>query len=139
MSQTAVSSRARRSTSRADEAAAGRRAAERLSDEWPEVSWVPEAPTEAWANAAIERFAELISDQRAIFRASQRGAERGAASLSPRPFQGVLEALQNADDLGASELRIALSGSEAGGATCSWCMTATAYASITSARCSYRG
>lgn len=95
-------------TPRAREAAAGRAAAERLSDAWPDVSWVPEAPTEPWANAAVERFAELIREQRAIFRASQRGAERGAASLSPRPFQGILEALQNADDLHAKELRIAV-------------------------------
>jgi hypothetical protein len=86
----------------------GRAAAERLSDDWPDVSWVPHAPTETWANAAINRFTELIGEQRAIFRASQRGAERGAASLSPRPFQGIIEALQNADDLAAGELRIAV-------------------------------
>ena len=93
---------------RADEIAAGRAAAERLSDSWPDVAWVPEAPTETWANAAVGRFAELIQEQPAIFRASQRGAERGAASLSPRPFQGIVEALQNADDLAAGELRIAV-------------------------------
>src|SRR4051812_37512297 len=81
---------------RADEMAEGRAAAERLTDSWPDVSWVPERPTETWANAAVGRFADLIQEQRAIFRASQRGAERGAASLSPRPFQGIVEALQNA-------------------------------------------
>jgi hypothetical protein len=91
-----------------DEHAAGRAAAERLSDEWPDVRWVPEAPEEAWANAAVERFSELILEQRAIFRASQKGGGRGARSLSPRPFQGILEAIQNADDLGAAELRIAI-------------------------------
>jgi hypothetical protein len=91
-----------------DEHAAGRAAAERLSDEWPDVSWVPKAPAEAWANAAVERFAELIREQRAIFRASQRGAGRGARTLSPRPFQGLLEALQNADDLASTELRVGL-------------------------------
>ena len=43
-----------------------------------------------------------------MFQASLRGAGRGARSLSPRPFQGLLETLQNADDLGATELRIAI-------------------------------
>ncbi|MDQ2982548.1 MAG: hypothetical protein M3R70_01290 [Actinomycetota bacterium] len=51
---------------------------------------MPEAPGETWAKAAVERFAELIREQRAIFRASQRGGERGATSLSPRPFQVVI-------------------------------------------------
>src|SRR5262245_55139260 len=87
------------SRAREHEVAAGRAAAERLTDSWPDVSWVPERPSVTWANAAVGRFAELIREQRAIFRASQRGAERGAASLSPRPFQGIVEALQNADDL----------------------------------------
>jgi hypothetical protein len=93
---------------RDDEVLAGRAAAERLTDEWPDVSWVPEAPSETWARAAVERFGELIRAQRAIFRASQKKSERGAAKLSPRPFQGILEALQNADDQGAQELRMAV-------------------------------
>ena len=70
---------------RDDEVLAGRAAAERLTDEWPDVSWVPEAPSETWARAAVERFGELIREQRAIFRASQKKSERGAAKLSPRP------------------------------------------------------
>jgi hypothetical protein len=107
MSPPASPNRRRRAT-HASEVAAGRAAAERLSDEWPDTSWVPEAPAQTWADAAVERFAELIREQRAIFRASQTGASRGAASLSPRPFQGIVEALQNADDLAANELRVAV-------------------------------
>jgi hypothetical protein len=90
------------------EVRAGREAADRLGDSWPDMSWVPEAPSEAWARAAIERLAELIRNQKPIFRASQKGSERGAESLSAQPFQGLLESLQNADDLGAGELRIAV-------------------------------
>lgn len=41
-----------------------------------------------------------------MVRASLRGAGRGASTLSPRPFQGVVEALQNADDLGARSLHV---------------------------------
>jgi hypothetical protein len=91
-----------------EEIAAGRAAAERLSDEWPDVSWVPLAPTEIWANASVEHMAELIRGQRTIFRASQQRSRRGARGQSPRPFQGLLEALQNADDLSAKELRVAI-------------------------------
>jgi hypothetical protein len=59
-------------------------------------------------DAALLRFDELIHEQRAIFREQQRRGKSVARSLSPRPFQGVVEALQNADDLRASELRIAV-------------------------------
>jgi hypothetical protein len=95
---------------REDEVLVGRAAAERLTDEWPDISWVPEAPSEIWARAAVERFGELIREQRTIFRASQKKSERGAARLSARPFQGILESLQNADDQGGHELRIAVRG-----------------------------
>lgn len=86
----------------------GRQAAERLCESWPETDWVPQNPSLEWAQGAIAEFAEIIRRQPPIFRASQKGAEVGASMLSPRPFQGLSEALQNADDLGASELRIAL-------------------------------
>lgn len=86
--------------------AAGRAAAERLCREWPDISWIHDPPGEAWARAAIERLGELMRDQWALFRASREGSERGAETLSPRRFQGLLESLQNADDLCALELRI---------------------------------
>ena len=56
----------------------GRAAAELLSDEWPNVSWVPEAPSKVWADAAVERFAELIGEQRSIFREADRREQDGA-------------------------------------------------------------
>lgn len=86
----------------------GRRAAKRLCESWPDTDWVPEKPSLRWAQGAIAEFAEIIRRQPPIFRASQRGAEAGASMLSPRPFQGLSESLQNADDLGATELSIAL-------------------------------
>ena len=86
---------------------AGRLAAERLCREWPDVAWAPEHPTAVWARGAVEGFAEILRRQLAIFRAGQKGAEKSASTLSPRPFQGLAETLQNADDLGATEVRIA--------------------------------
>lgn len=90
-----------------DEAAAGREAADRLAYDWDNRDWVPFSPTREWARAATNRLGEIISSQPTIFRASLRGADRGASTLSPRPFQGLIECLQNADDLGASTLHIA--------------------------------
>src|ERR1700692_4537686 len=86
----------------------GRHAAQKLCDVWPDTSWIPDQPSLLWVEGAIQAFAKIIREQPAIFRASQRGAEIGASMLSPRLFQGLSEALQNADDLGASSLRIVL-------------------------------
>ena len=90
-----------------DETAAGRDAADRLAHDWDNRDWIPASPTREWARAATDRLGEIISAQPTIFRASMRGADRGASTLSPRPFQGLIECLQNADDLGASTLHIA--------------------------------
>lgn len=92
-------------TSEQDE---GRQAARKLSESWPDADWIPDNPSLAWAQGAIQAFADIIRSQPAIFRASQRGAEIGASMLSARLFQGLSESLQNADDLGATELRVAL-------------------------------
>lgn len=83
-------------------------AAEHLAHSWPEMDGLTELESPEFASAAIERLAELIEDQPALFQASRRGSERGAESLSARPFQGIVESIQNGDDLGATELRVAL-------------------------------
>lgn len=86
----------------------GRAAAERLVHDWPDLHNLDEGVSIEFAAAAVERLAELIQSQPALFQASRRGSERGAESLSARPFQGILESLQNGDDLGATELRVGL-------------------------------
>lgn len=90
-----------------DEIAAGRAAADRLAHNWNDRDWIPDAPTAQWARAAIDRLGEIIAEQPSILRASLKGAGKGASTLSPRPFQGIVECLQNADDLGASRLCVA--------------------------------
>lgn len=90
-----------------DDLAAGREAADRLTDDWDNRDWVPDSPSPAWARAAVIRFGEIMCEQRSIFRKSLKRADTGASTLSPRPFQGILECLQNADDLGARRLRVA--------------------------------
>jgi hypothetical protein len=91
-----------------DEAGLGREAAERLVHGWPDVGDLSERETVEFAAAAVGRLAELIAEQPALFQASRRGSARGAESLSARPFQGIVESIQNGDDQGASELRVAL-------------------------------
>lgn len=93
-----------------DETAAGWAAADLLANDWDNRDWVPASPTREWARAATDRFGEIIAAQPAIFRASMKGADRGASTLSPRPFQGLIECLQNADDLGASSIHVAYRG-----------------------------
>jgi hypothetical protein len=90
-----------------EEGNAGRQAADRLADDWENRDWVPASPSEAWARAAVVRFGEIMAEERPIFRASMKRADKGASTLSPRPFQGILECLQNADDLNATSLRVA--------------------------------
>lgn len=90
-----------------DEIAAGRAAADRLAHYWDDRDRISEAPTGLWARAAINRLGEIIAAQPSILRASMKGAGKGASTLSPRPFQGIIECLQNADDLGASRLCVA--------------------------------
>jgi hypothetical protein len=85
---------------------AGRDSADRLANDWENRAWVPASPSISWARAAVVRFGEIMAEQRSIFRASMKRADKGASTLSPRPFQGILECLQNADDLAAKSLRV---------------------------------
>jgi hypothetical protein len=89
------------------EAVAGRAAADKLAEEWEDRRWVPADVSVQWARAAVGRLGEIIAAQPAMLRASMRGADKGASTLSPRPFQGIVECLQNADDLGATALQVA--------------------------------
>ena len=93
---------------RNDDAQLGREAAQLVAESWPNANGLIERATAEFAAAAVERLVELIDEQPALFQASRRGSEKGAESLSARPFQGIVESIQNGDDLDASELRLAL-------------------------------
>lgn len=90
-----------------EESAAGHAAAEKLAHDWKNRDWIPLAPTFDWARAAVSRLGEIMAEQPSMLRAMKEGANRGASTLSPRPFQGLVECLQNADDLGATVLNVA--------------------------------
>ncbi|MFC3784088.1 hypothetical protein GGR90_000738 [Sphingopyxis italica] len=93
-----------------DETLAGRAAADRLAHDWDNRDWVPGVVTTAWARAAVARLGEIFAEAPSVIRASMKGADKGASTLSPRPFQGIVECLQNADDLGATKLHVAYRG-----------------------------
>src|SRR5438132_8461165 len=97
------------SSGEARDSLAGRQAAERLYRYWlPDE--IEDIPTLQFAAGAIERLGQRMRDAAEAEKASRHGADRGAESLTARPFQGILEQLQNADDLAASELRLAILG-----------------------------
>lgn len=84
----------------------GREAFARLVEDWEDPSWVPDVVDRAWAEDAFSALGRMLIEQPAMLRVQQQKAERAAQLVSPRPFQGVLEALQNADDQHATRLRL---------------------------------
>ena len=60
---------------RSDDAHLGREAAQLVADNWPHADGLVEHVTAEFADAAVERLAELIAEQPALFQASRRGSE----------------------------------------------------------------
>ena len=91
-----------------DLAAAGREAARMV---WREgVKAQVDDPFDVrFAHAAIEEFGRLQREETpGIVRDALDGAAKAGEQLDVEPFHGVIEVLQNADDVGASELRMAV-------------------------------
>ncbi|MET9922420.1 hypothetical protein ABZZ04_35950 [Streptomyces sp. NPDC006435] len=66
---------------------------------------VPEPTTPEAVRAAIERFAELPTET-GVMQDLAIGARRAAKGVSTDRLQGLSEVVQNAEDLGATEVRI---------------------------------
>jgi hypothetical protein len=64
--------------------------------------------TQEFADAALEEFERLQEQTPGIFRKIKAGAEDAAEQLNVQPFHGVFEAMQNADDVGATLFRLAI-------------------------------
>ena len=70
---------------------------------------VREVPTRDFADAPIAEFRSLQEQHRkGIIGDFLDGAEKAAEQLNVERYHGILEVVQNADDLGAVELRIAV-------------------------------
>lgn len=79
---------------------------ERLAGDWSSHDWVPDVVDVGWAQEALTAFTGMLAAQPAMLRTQQRKAERAAEQISPRAYQGVFEAIQNADDQHARHLRL---------------------------------
>lgn len=64
-----------------------------------------ERRSSAFARAAVSRLGDLLGEQGLVLDLIE-GARQGAESLNVEAYHGVVEVIQNAEDQGASELRI---------------------------------
>src|SRR4051794_29726870 len=63
----------------------------------------PEDPRrQEFSNAVVDQLSELLSKAPGIFQHVMKGAASAAEDLNVEPFQGLVEVIQNADDLFAS-------------------------------------
>ena len=96
------------------EAEAGREAAARIYREGTKAQIV-DPLTPEFARAAVAEFSRLQRENTpGIYREALAAAEAGAEDLNIDEYHGVIEVVQNADDVGAAELRVAVR-SRAGG------------------------
>jgi hypothetical protein len=64
--------------------------------------------TPEFATAVIVGLANALATSSGAIKKMMRSAASAAEDLNVEPFQGLIEVIQNADDLGASEVRFAL-------------------------------
>lgn len=87
---------------------AGRAAATLVLDDAPEASETRDPRTAEFAAGALAEFSQGLQGTRGFMRRMVDGAEAAAEDLAVEVFQGLVEVLQNADDLRAHEVRIAV-------------------------------
>src|SRR5438445_1864046 len=88
----------------------GRLAARELWQRWDERPrpTFEDPLTDAFADSALAELELLEQEMPGILRDVVRYAEAGAEQLTVDPFHGVLEVVQNADDLHATHVRVAV-------------------------------
>jgi hypothetical protein len=74
----------------------------------PAVDRIEDPRTPAFAEAVLETLASELASAPGAMKRSIRTAARSAERLNVEPFQGLVEVIQNADDLKATEVRFAL-------------------------------
>lgn len=95
-------------TERSDEYARGRDAAALLWRRWTERPEIEDPRTPTFAAGALDELVDLQHRSADVDKEMRFYAEAAAEQLSADPFHGVLEILQNADDLGARSLWLAV-------------------------------
>jgi hypothetical protein len=90
------------------ERSAGTTAARELWQNWPDYEDVHDPLSPTFAEAALSELERLQRTMPGVLAELVRYAESGAEQLVPDPYHGILEVVQNTDDLGATEVRVAI-------------------------------
>lgn len=93
-----------------DEVESGKQAARHIWSHWGKPSYIqPDDPmTREFADGALLEFERLQEEAPGIMHVMADGAHKGAQQLNLDDYHGVMEVLQNADDLMASEVVVAI-------------------------------
>ncbi|WP_162561696.1 sacsin N-terminal ATP-binding-like domain-containing protein [Yoonia vestfoldensis] len=86
----------------------GKRAAKSIWDDTDDLDDIVDPRTPEFATAVIEGLAQALSSSPGAVKKVMRGAAAAAEDLNVEQFQGLIEVIQNADDLRATEVRFAL-------------------------------
>lgn len=92
-----------------DDARAGAEAARRLWTLGLDAGSGVDPHTQEFADGALQELEHLQEGTPGVLRQVLEGAQIGAEQLNVEPFHGLIEVIQNADDLGATEIRVAIS------------------------------
>jgi hypothetical protein len=87
---------------------AARRAVELIWQDHPDARTIPDPRTSTFADAVIDGLARALKGMPGAIAEVVSGAASAAEDLNVDPFQGLVEIIQNADDLGATEVRFAV-------------------------------
>jgi hypothetical protein len=93
---------------RNSDTALGEAVAELIWKDDPAAAAVVDPRTSAFASAVIEQFSNFLAHTPGVIKKQMRSAASAAEDLNVEPFQGLVEVIQNADDLGATEVRFAV-------------------------------
>jgi hypothetical protein len=85
-----------------------REAAHQVWYEAEDTEFVTELRNEVFAKAFVDELADLLRKAPAATRKVMRGAAGAAESMNVAQFQGLIECVQNADDVRATDVRLAL-------------------------------
>jgi hypothetical protein len=97
-----------------DDATAGKEAAALIWADDPTVPKIPDPRTPAFAHAVIDALSNALSHAPGAMKRAFRTAAKSATGLNVQPLQGIVEVIQNADDLLGTEVRFALRDGDKG-------------------------
>jgi hypothetical protein len=89
---------------------AATRAAELIWDDLPAGKLVVDPRNSIFADQFISESARHLGAAKGLLRRALKGASRGAEGTNVEAFHGLVEIIQNADDLHADEVRLMLRG-----------------------------